>query len=91
MPIITAQNQELPSVVTLAITPVDASGEDLADATEVGGSIAALSMRHTNISGTIAKGAYQRYRLRTGLSASYDNPNQSIAYDIVFTGTQKVM
>ena len=90
MPQITTDNPSLDPQLTLDIVPVDADGVPLPDATEVGGSMMALSQRHTVVNGTISQGTYQRYRLRTVLSSAFSEPQQTITYDLIFTGTQKV-
>lgn len=89
MPVITHQGPDLMGQVTLSVVPVDGEGVQLSDATVVGGTLGALAQRHSVVHGTIARGQVQRYRLRTQLAPGYGQSQQSVSYDIVFTGTQK--
>jgi len=88
---INGQNQlPIASNATLDVVPVDNSGNPLPDSTGAGGTLQALSGSHVNISGFIPEGGTQRYRLRTMVDASESDPHDSITYDLILTGTQRV-
>jgi len=90
---VATSEQQLPlaAMVTLDVVPVDDSGDPLPNATAAGGTLNALGIgSHVKLSGFIPENSTQRYRLRTMVAQEDTQPNESITYDLIFTGTQRI-
>lgn len=78
----------LRSAVNLEIIPID--GDGLPQGEGIAGTLNDLAQQHSRIFTSIGHGVTQRFKIRTGLSNGYADQNQSLTYDLVFTGTQLV-
>lgn len=70
----------------LEFTPVDSSGALIGSS--VDGNLSTMSIQPMSLGVVIPKGETQRFRLRAALLSTYAQQDQSLAYDLVFTGNQ---
>lgn len=81
-------NQQITTATRVAVVPVDETGLPTGESTPL--TISNANGPHSAIFATIPQGGTQRFKLITSLDAAYDGQNQTIAYDLLLTGTQKV-
>lgn len=80
-------NSEITRFTTITIVAVDANGES--SGTPVGSSMNALMTVHAPLGVSIPPGGTQRLRLMVGFAPELTVQNQTMTYDLVFTGTQR--
>lgn len=79
---------DLISAILVELTPVDSAG--VATGVPISRQLQEYIAGHINLGATIDKGKTQRFKAKIILSPLVNLANQSINYDLVFTGTQHV-
>jgi hypothetical protein len=83
-----ADNPALAAAITIEIVSVDGTGVVNGQPTSV--TLAELNGKYKNLSFSLPSGTAQRFKLKASLDGSYNQSNQTIGYDLVFIGTQRV-
>ena len=86
VPSVQNQASDLFAATNIEFTPVDSSGTP--SGIPVAGTLASMTNQISPLGTTISQNGVQRYRLRVNLSSSYVNQNQTLSFDLAFTGVQ---
>ena len=80
------ENLSMEQAINLEFTPVDSSGTATGSATTF--PMIGLQTSPNQLNVTIPANSVQRFKLKTTLSSSYPNQNQTTGYDLMFVGVQ---